>query len=127
MSKGFISDEMIEDIIKEWSGTKPNKKGGYYGLKNVLSNYGYEVEEPKSKLDEARSYYDGLFYKNGVIGKIKTLYEQAIEEIQEQKPKIDDDLIEWLKSWDYGCFAGNYSDDDDNENMNRLLQQLGIK
>jgi hypothetical protein len=84
-----ITDKLIEDMIYAYQASK--KDCSKELLKEKLKEKGYEVEEPKSKLEEARDYllcerradqylpYIIVFEKGQVEEKIK-LYEEAIEE-----------------------------------------------
>jgi hypothetical protein len=87
-----ITDKMIEDIVnihedyKELKGCAVayNSKT----IKDCLKQKGYEVEEPKSKLEEARKFKCAVFVdgggliwcKNGDRLKQIELFEQAIGE-----------------------------------------------
>jgi hypothetical protein len=109
-----ITDKMIEDINNCILSTIDRKDNNIVVFvdKGLLKQKGYEVEETKSKLDKAMQVKDNTFdlLKNGYfetnnINDVETYitnlcnaYEQAIEELQ-QKPKIDDDLIDNIKLW----------------------------
>lgn len=86
-----ITDKMIEDLICDQCDsyrmgvvTRGVNCSEYSTCKNSIKQKGYEVEEPKSKLEEAGDYYNNLCHDNVSkyqITALKDLYEQVIEEI----------------------------------------------
>lgn len=140
-----ITDKMMYDILDCFLGEREKAVLNLTKIKNTLKQKGYEVEEKKSKLDEARDFiidewthedfqekysratdYDSIVIciKGTVDHKI-TLYEQAIREIQEQN-KIDDNLIDWLRSFDKFACENETINENDVFLANKLLQQLGV-
>jgi uncharacterized protein YwgA len=127
-----ITDDLIYFITRHYS---PYSKD-ITGIKEKLKQKGYEVEEKKSKLDEAQ------WYKNEFLGhenvtrdftwKAIMAYEEAIKEIQEQqKTKIDDDLIDWLQNVRVGdddfITSYDYSTAEDKQFTIKLFRILGIE
>ena len=133
-----ITNKMIDDFYDIMSQSL-NKDD----FISKLREENYEVEEPKSKLDEAREYKNKIYrqasleddqFFNGYmylyadkVDVLVNMYEQAIEEIQEQK-QLPEYLKDWLLSWDYeiGVFGDNETHQD-SFNMNELCKFLGIK
>jgi hypothetical protein len=142
----LITDKLIEDIrdallildVNQLSNFKHNSD-----VKRILKQKDYEVEEKKSKLDALEekkkelyeNFYTNYRIPNGaqiLLDKLFFLYEEAIEEIQEQqKPKIDDDLIDDVKSWMRSNKAAtSWGIHDVNEicsHIKILFKQLGVE
>jgi hypothetical protein len=84
----MITDKMIEDFISCVLIDDPSNIRHSDDIKDRLKQKGYEVEAPKTKLEEARCHYEEFMKEYGFddetdlqIDKIKILYEQAIEEM----------------------------------------------
>lgn len=91
--KGHITDEMIKDLrdIMHSNLTMDCVKG-------KLKDRGYEIDEPKSKLEEAREYYEFLAESDkGTtfidVSILKNKYESAVEELQEQLLEKDAEIL----------------------------------
>lgn len=84
--KALITDKMIYDII---DSSHANIAPCMPNIKKLLIEKGYEVEKPKSKLEEAReikidyNHYMNVDNEINVKKKIN-LYEESIKELQEE-------------------------------------------
>jgi deoxyadenosine/deoxycytidine kinase len=126
-----ITDKMIEDIMGI-AHTNPDVETGEE-LKSRLKQKGYEVEEEKTALElyyeKENELYNILanYFTSTALSDLRKLYVNAIQEIQ-QKPKIDDDLIEWIRD-SKNILTRNspfgYSIEEKKEYFTRLLKQLG--
>jgi hypothetical protein len=79
-----ITDKMIEDILKSAYYADDNKT--LLCDKNYLKEvFNYEVEEPKTKLEQAEEYYNN--YDNNIesIHQVETLYEYFKQVINKMK------------------------------------------
>jgi hypothetical protein len=102
----MITDKMIEDIV--WMADESSNMDKAYSMektKELLKEKGYEVEEKKSKLDEAREFYKDMEVVAPHILNLKNKYEEAIKEIQIEKEKYEYIKSKWSMIVD--LFQGN--------------------
>jgi hypothetical protein len=115
--------------------------GGF--LKELKTLYEKAYEQKEKELMVSREICEALNDKIRQLEKenenlkssIKIYDKKNIELFQEfyklkqQSPEIDEDLIEWLKSWDTdicNSFSTRYSHDQDSKNMAKLKKRLGV-